>query len=77
VIIACRLRELRGERSLRDLEAETGISGGMLSLVEQGRMLPRDRWLSALEAAYGSLRHEWYEPDVLLAVQADPPEKRV
>ena len=44
------LRELRGERSLRQLEEETGIAYSYLSIIERGNKRPGPRVLSRLAA---------------------------
>lgn len=67
--VRCHLRDLRGKRPLSELEAETGINRGSLSQIESGRMLPHDKWLPALEAAYGAPKTAWYEPEVLLVIE--------
>lgn len=81
MIVRCRLREIRGDRTLAAVAAaipeDERIGKGQLSLIEQGRLLPRDRWLPALEVAYGAPRASWYAPEELLVFQADPPERTV
>ena len=44
------LRDLRGERSLRQLEEETGITYSYLSVIERGNKRPGPRVLSRLAA---------------------------
>lgn len=58
--VRCRLRHLRGKRSLRAMEAETGISRGYLSRYENGKEFPRDHHIPALEKAYGAPAKTWY-----------------
>ncbi|MGH2715415.1 MAG: helix-turn-helix domain-containing protein [Thermoleophilaceae bacterium] len=64
--LACRLRELREARelSLADVKAAlpAGVkaSRGDLSRIERGMMLPPQKWVSALEAAYGAPSSSWY-----------------
>ena len=70
MIVECRLRDYRGDRTLRALEQLTGINKGLLSMIEAGRLLPRDRDIAALEQAYGHARSEWY-PDRVAAVLVD------
>lgn len=81
MIVRCRLREIRGERTLTDIvaaiPADAKIGKPQLSLIEQGRLLPRDRWLPLLEAAYGAPRADWYPVDVLIVLQADTPGRSV
>ncbi len=70
--LACRLRVIRGERSLRELAAVSGINRGTLSRIERGRQLPADKQVGALEELYGAPAHEWYaHPAALLAIQTD------
>ena len=66
--LICFLRDLRGDRSLRELETETGISRGELSLYERGIKLPIDKHVAILEDAYGP-RSRWYPPEVLVELQ--------
>lgn len=78
--VQCRLRELRGNRSLREMSAATReagveISAGILSLIERGVMLAPDRHVAALEHAYGQPIESWYEPRLLLALEHDPAEE--
>jgi transcriptional regulator with XRE-family HTH domain len=60
VRVACRLRDLRGDRTLADLAAATGISQGQLSEIERGIRFPRDTDIPALEQAYGAEWQHWY-----------------
>jgi transcriptional regulator with XRE-family HTH domain len=80
--VRCKLREIRermprkesGEPvSLRDIEAVAAVSAGVLSQIERGVMLPPDRQISQLEAAYGAPVTDWYAPGVLLVLQEDDP----
>lgn len=66
--VRCRLRDIRGERRLRAIAEESGVAAGQLSLLEQGRSLPRDRDLERLEAAYGKPVEEWYSRRTLVAI---------
>lgn len=66
--IACHLREIRGKRPMREVEAEAGIHRGTLSMIERGRLLPTEAQIPQLEAAYEAPLHEWYPPFVLAAV---------
>jgi len=70
VKIACHLREIRGRRSLRDLAELAGVNRGTLSMIENGRMLPKDDFLEGIERAYGAPPEAWYPPRVLLAIIA-------
>ena len=58
--VRCYLREIRGRRPLRRIAADTGINRGTLSLVERGRMLPKDDWIERMEEAYGAPFDDWY-----------------
>lgn len=58
--LRCRLRDHRGDRSLRELERETGINRAYLSLIKRGKLLPPDRLVGQLEQAYGLPLDEWY-----------------
>lgn len=69
--LACSLREIRGERSLRDVADVAGVNRGLLSDLERGRRLAPDRLVRALEQAYGAPPHAWYPPEVLLVIQRD------
>ena len=74
--LSCRLRDLRGTRSLRDIELATiaaghKVSGGVLSQIERGIMLPTDEQLHALEHAYGAPAEQWYSRLALRAIQED------
>ena len=69
--LSCRLREIRGRRSLRDLADAAGINRGTLSMIETGRALPKDEWLEAIERVYGAPPEEWYPPRTLLAIGWD------
>jgi transcriptional regulator with XRE-family HTH domain len=61
--IVPRLRELRGTRTLRELEQQTGLHRGTLSQLERGERLPRPADLDGLERAYGP-RRRWYEVEI-------------
>lgn len=78
--LVCHLRTIRERMprkedgtpvSLRDIEHRAGVSPGVLSQIERGVMLPADRQLAALEAAYGAPLHDWYSPRVLVVLQED------
>jgi transcriptional regulator with XRE-family HTH domain len=71
VKLRCRLGEIRGKRSLRELEAASGVNRATLSQIENGRLLPPDKHLVAIETAYGAPVHEWYSPRLLLEIQAE------
>lgn len=69
--LACSLREIRGDRSLRDVAEQAAVNRGLLSDLERGRRLAPDRLVAALELAYGAPAHAWYPPEVLLVIQRD------
>lgn len=69
--VACHLRELRGDRTLKQISEVAGVAIAALSTIERGYQLPRDEWLDGLERAYGSPRSAWYPPTVLLALSGD------
>lgn len=71
----CKLRALRGDRTLRQLEADVGISRGTLSRYETGQQLPPDRHITALERAYGAPASTWYAPHVWLEITPDTERK--
>lgn len=78
--VRCRLREIRdalprnnGKKiSLRDIQDRCNVSPGVLSMLEQGKALPTDRQIPALEEAYGATVDTWYEPKLLLELEHDP-----
>jgi hypothetical protein len=79
--LECHLRQRRGELSLRDLvhaaeriDPDAGLSSGVLSLIERGRLLPTDR--QVVEKVYSTKRHEWYPPHGLAALERDEPKER-
>lgn len=59
--VACRLRDLRGRVSLKEMERLTGINRGALSRYERGREFPPDREIATLEQAYGAPQADWYD----------------
>ena len=69
--LACHLREIRGKRPIREVEAESGVSRAYLSQIERGRMLPTEDQIPELERAYGVMLHEMYPAFVLAAVNRD------
>jgi len=71
VKLPCNLRQIRGDRSLTEIEEASGISRGTLSRIECGREFPLDKHVPALEQAYGAAAHEWWAPAVLLLVERD------
>lgn len=78
--VRCFLRDIRGRRSLRDLEASSGVNRGDLSKFERGVAFPLDKDVPAIEEAYGRPLVDWYGDDatgraLLLALQPDPEEE--
>lgn len=67
--VRCKLRDLRGDRTLRELEALTEISRGTLSKLERGVQFPLDKQIAQLERAYGAPLASWYDPWTLLALE--------
>lgn len=67
----CQLRILRGDRSLRQVETETGIARGNLSRIERGREFPPDKHIAALEEAYGAPWRDWYPEHVCVELGPD------
>lgn len=59
--LPCLLRDIRGERKLAEIASTAGVNPGELSKIETGQQLPKDKWIPALEAAYGVSVAEWYE----------------
>lgn len=55
----CRLREIRGERPLRELGKITGVAASKLSELERQTRLPEVHELDGLELGYGP-RESWY-----------------
>jgi transcriptional regulator with XRE-family HTH domain len=74
VRVRCYLREHRARRSLSKIADAIDVKGlgvGQLSLIEQGRMIPKDSQMAALERAYGVPRSEWWPREVLLVLELD------
>jgi transcriptional regulator with XRE-family HTH domain len=71
--LPCRLRWIRErqEIGLRDMADRTGVNRGTLSAIENGRTLPKDEWLPAMETAYGVKRHEFYPAEVAFVLAPD------
>lgn len=66
--VPCYLRTIRGKRTMPDLERESGVNRGTLSLLERGRLFPLEKHVAALEQAYGKPWHEWYPPFVVAVI---------
>lgn len=73
--VVTHLREIRvaADLSLTEVEDLTGVGRGTLSKIERGVELPADKYVDALELAYGAPAH-WYPPEVLLLIQKDREE---
>lgn len=71
--VQCFLRQLRQAegKTIRDVETETGISRGQLSLYEQGRQLVRDHHEIQVAEAYGAPSHAWYPPALNILILPD------
>jgi len=74
--LVCHLRTIRGNRTMKDICRDAAVLGlhiseGVLSPIERGLALPTDRQIGPLEKAYGQPLDTWYEPRVLLVLQAD------
>lgn len=77
--VRCYLREHRARRSLSKIANAIDVKGlgvGQLSLIEQGRMIPKDSQMAALERAYGAPRSEWWPREVLLVLELDGEDSR-
>lgn len=74
--IACHLRTIRGDRTMKQIATAAeangaNVSQAVLSQVERGLMLPADPLVPALEAAYGAPITDWYDSRTLLALVPD------
>ncbi len=67
--LRCRLREIRGDRPLRELESATGINRGELSRFERGVALPTEEQTLRLQDAYGVDHSQWYGSYRLVSMQ--------
>lgn len=73
--LRCRLREIRGRRPLKHLADESGVARATLNLIENGRQLPKDEQVEAIERAYGVPLAEFYDwRGPLLVVDMDENE---
>lgn len=68
--LACQLRSFRGDRTLKQVAAASGVPQSMLSMIERGLMVPTDQQIPGLEEAYGHPVSAWYDRRTLLALQA-------
>jgi len=71
VRLACRLREIRGARTMSTISKATGVPIPQLSKIERGFEVPRDAWIPALADAYGAPITDWYPSQVLLALEPE------
>lgn len=69
--VRCYLREIRGRRPLKEIAAAAEVNHGTLSMIERGRLLPKDEWIEPLEAAYGQPFERWYHELVRRALEPD------
>lgn len=69
--VRCHLKRFRGDKSIRDVETESGIARATLSRLENGQLFPLDAQVPQLEEAYGARITDWYDPGVLLELQKD------
>jgi transcriptional regulator with XRE-family HTH domain len=68
VRLSCRLRDLRGDRTVREVAAEAGVSASLISQLERGRALPKQDDVPGLERAYGAPAHSWWPAVVVAAI---------
>jgi transcriptional regulator with XRE-family HTH domain len=69
--LRCHLKDIRGARSLRSIALEAGVNAGQLSMIESGKLLPKDDEIPRLVAAYGRQFTDWYPPLVLVAIEVE------
>lgn len=69
--VRCLLTTFRGPRSLRSVALAAGVNAGQLSMIEQGRLLPKDDEIPRLAEAYGVEFTKWYPPLVLAALEVE------
>lgn len=74
--VPCHLKDYREQsgRTQRQLATASGVASGTLSMIETGRMLPKEEHIPGLEQAYGHPIHEWYPPHVLLVIEREHEE---
>lgn len=72
----CRLRDARGDLTLGEMVERTGIAQPYLSQIEAGRLLPKDKWIKALERGYGLPAEQWYPAKEALALELGADEGR-
>jgi transcriptional regulator with XRE-family HTH domain len=65
--VYCRLRFIRGKRTLAELARESGVAAAYLSQIERGRLIPTEEQIVGLERGYGAPLHEMYPAFVLAA----------
>jgi transcriptional regulator with XRE-family HTH domain len=76
VRLPCRLREARGDRTLREMSELAGVAQPHLSEIERGWRVPRDEWIEGLEAAYGVPVTEFYASRLTVQLEPDGGEAR-
>jgi transcriptional regulator with XRE-family HTH domain len=65
------LPEIRGKRAIKEIAEASGINPATIRQVEAGTLVPREKHIGPLEAAYGAALEAWYSPRALLALQED------
>lgn len=63
------LPQIRGERTVKEIAAASGVNEATIRQIEQGRLLPRDVHVEPLERAYGCSWSEWYSRLSVAAIQ--------
>ncbi len=69
--LRCKLRQLRGDRPLSEIAKATKINRGTLSLIELGRLLPKDEQIEPMEQAYGEPFECWYTRRANVVLEED------
>lgn len=69
--LVCYLREIRGDRSIREISEASGVHRGTLSKLENGKLVPLEKEIAPLERAYGKPIEQWYSARSLLALQEE------
>lgn len=72
--VPCHLREIRGRRTIDEIEKASGVHRGTLSLLERGRLFPTEKHVEVLERAYGKPWHQWYPSFVVAVISRDMDE---
>lgn len=69
--LLCHLRAARGDRTISEMAASSGVARAYLSQIEAGRLLPRDEWVAGMERAYGLEYARWYGKTQTLVALGD------